>query len=118
LEESVLSAEVEIAISPIVPQSDLLAAEQYLASRLTLFVAYDDPVGDRSITVTDLASVPLVIRTDTGTGGGTERLLNLIRERGSQPKIALRCDLSEAIIESVRRRIGVGCYIMTRSMMP
>lgn len=109
LEQMLLAGELELALCPKLPESSPLTAEHYLTSKLVLFVARDDPLArNKNLTLSDIAKLPLVIRSGTRKDGGTTTLLEMIRQRGHEPKIALRCDQPDAIKEAVWGHSGVG----------
>lgn len=74
------------------------------------FVLPNDPLAKRSsLTLSDLARTPLVIRGEREGGmSTTEEILREIENQGSGVRIAVRCESPGAVKAAVRKRMGLG----------
>jgi DNA-binding transcriptional LysR family regulator len=101
MERRVLNGEVAIAVITHPSYSHQVALEPFRQHEMTAFVP---PVGStvaRSVTLEDLAKLPLVVRS----GGNTVQEL---QRRGYKLSIAAQCEASEAVKAAVKGGLGVG----------
>ncbi len=111
VEQLVLSFEVEIALITNPSYHPFLTYEPYRPMKIVAFVTAKHPLAKREqITLSELAQVPLVIRTDETPGKirGTEELLKQLERKGLQPNIFMHCDSSLAVKAAVKSGVGVG----------
>jgi DNA-binding transcriptional LysR family regulator len=110
IERMILKGELELALCPRRPRSVELAAEDYLALRVIVFTHAHDPITKKNnLKAADIASLPLIVRSDTShKDGGTGLFLRTLREQGYTPNIVMRCESPDALKEAVRQRLGAG----------
>ena len=109
VEDMIVKGEAEIGVTTSRPHSRRVACEPYMTQKLVFIVPARHPMARKgSITLADLATVPLVIRAGDGLVSTTESLLKKLGEGGTKFNIALRCDTPDAIRNAVRARMGVG----------
>ena len=109
LEQLLLNAHVEIAVSTHRPRHPELAWEPFRRERMVLFVSAAHPLARKSkVTLVDVQAFPLVIRSIRGVQGATVRLLNELAGQGLKFKIGMRCEVPDAIKEAVEKNAGIG----------
>jgi len=109
VEDMIVKGEAEIGVTTSRPRSRSVAYEPYMTHKLVFIVSVRHPMARKgSMTVADLATVPLLIHAGAGLVSTTEYLLKKLSERGNKFNIALRCDTPDAIRNAVRARMGVG----------
>jgi len=108
------NGEIDIAVVNNPPPSRFLAAEPYGEEPLVAFVAPTYRLmRKRTLTVTDLSRLPLVIRQGKGGTGTAEQILKKLKQLGFTFEIAMRCDSPDAVKEAVRRNLGIGILFRT-----
>lgn len=107
-----LESKLDIAIASNPKGSSALHMEPFLSNRLCALVDAKHPLAKReTISVSELAKMPLVIRVGKGSTGRTELLLKKLRRNCSKPNIAFRCGSPEAVKTAVRHGAGVGILV-------
>ena len=110
IERMVVNGEVDIAAVNNPPQSPDLVMEPFRRERLLAFAPPNHSLARRgSLTISDIARIPLVIRGEREGGlTATEEILREIQNQGVEIKIAMRCHSPEAVKTAVRNNMGVG----------
>jgi len=109
LSQMVIDGELEMAVVKAAQASPLLKTEVYRREQLVIFALPTHPLTRKSmITANELVKYPLVIRHPGNTAGTTEQLLRALRNRGLKLQVALRCQTPAAVMEAVRKKIGLG----------
>ncbi len=112
VENMIVKGDAEIGVTTSRPRSRRVACEPYMTQKLVFIVSVRHPMARKgSMTLADLATVPLLIHGAAGRVSTTEFLLNILSERGNKFNIALRCDTPDAIRNAVRARMGVGIML-------
>ena len=114
IERRIENSEVDIAVVTNPPPSRSLVVEPYRNEPLVAFVSRTHPLArKKTLTLKDLARVPLVIRDGHGRHGSTELILKNLRKNAIRSEIALRCDSPYAVKEAVRQNLGMGILFKT-----
>ncbi|MBI4528022.1 MAG: LysR family transcriptional regulator [Deltaproteobacteria bacterium] len=110
VERLLLDGEVDVAVVNNPPRSPDLIMEPVRRQKLVAFAPADRPLArKKELTVSDLATTPLVIRGERAGGmSATEEILQEIENHGVKPKIAMRCESPEAVKVAVRKYMGLG----------
>jgi LysR family transcriptional regulator, transcriptional activator of the cysJI operon len=107
-------SEVDIALVNNPLPSPLLVIEPYRSEPFVAFVSSTHPLArKKTLTLKDLARIPLVIRDGHGAHGSTEQILKDLRKNGVSSEIAMRCDSPQAVKEAVRQNLGLGILFKT-----
>jgi len=61
-----------------------------------------------SLTLSDLETLPLIVRDNRDARGPIETLLLNIRKQGYRPNVVMRCESPEAVKAAVMRKLGIG----------
>ena len=106
LERQILKADLDIAVINNEPRSLELFARPYLRDKLAIFAPVKHPLTRRSLTIEELAKVPLITMKVQGSKTFIERL---IEQSGTgKPNITLRCESPNDVKMAVRKHMGVG----------
>jgi DNA-binding transcriptional LysR family regulator len=101
MERRILNGEVEIAVITHPSYSQQVTLEPFRRHEMTAFVPAASSLDSRSVTLEDVARLPLVVRR-----GGTT-VTELLR-RGLKLNIAAQCEASEGVKAAVKGGLGVG----------
>jgi DNA-binding transcriptional LysR family regulator len=105
----ILSGELEMAITSRMPHSSLLYAESFMSVKRVAFVGTKNPLAKKNtLTLSDLESVPLIIRGTHGFHSSAYLMLNELKKRGYKLSIAMRCESPEAVKAAVGQGLGIG----------
>ena len=108
VEKWVRDGEVEIAIVQDPSESCLteLFTEHFSVDTLAFFAHIAHPLGKKQkISFEDLANTPLVVRDGWEP---TQKVLALLKSRGLNLNVTLRCASPDAVKAAVRRKMGIG----------
>jgi LysR family transcriptional regulator, transcriptional activator of the cysJI operon len=105
----VLEGEIALGLIEGPARQPLLKTEFFLADEIAIIVPAGHPWADKTITLEELRSAPLIVRED---GSGTRRVVeNTLRDAGVHMKdlnFVMQLDSTEAIKASVEAGLGVG----------
>lgn len=108
VEKWVRDGEVEIAIVQNPSESCLadLFTEHFAVDTLVFFVHVAHPLSKKQkISFEDLANTPLVVRDNWEP---MQKVLALLKSRGLNLNVTLRCASPDAVTAAVRRKMGIG----------
>jgi DNA-binding transcriptional LysR family regulator len=101
LEQRILDAELEIAVISNPSHKSLITYEDYQDLKVMAFVDRKSPLAGKNMTLKQLSETPLVLRT------GSIIFDEFVRH-GYRPNLVTECELSQAVVGAVQRRMGVG----------
>ncbi|HXF77671.1 MAG TPA: LysR family transcriptional regulator [Usitatibacter sp.] len=101
MERRILNGEVEIAVITHPSYSQQMTLEPFRRHEMVAFVPAASSLHGRSVTMEDIAQLPLVVRS----GGTTVK--ELVR-RGFKLNIAAQCEASEGVKAAVKGGLGIG----------
>ena len=107
LEQMMLKGNPEIAVTSSQAHSADLASELCIPLRLAAFAA-TGVLRQRSLTLLDLETLPLIIHDNRDARGPIETLLLNIRKQGYRPNVVMRCESPKAVKAAVMRKLGIG----------
>jgi len=109
LERSVLSGEMDLAVTAGPAHSDELMSEPLRRERVVLFVPAKHRFAKlRKMKLSDLADEPLIIRGGKNISGVTEKVVRQLRDRGLNINVGLRCEDPAMVKAAVRQGMGIG----------
>jgi DNA-binding transcriptional LysR family regulator len=109
IEELILASKVDLAVITRPTFSTFLQTEPFRAETLTAFVSHRHPLAKRkTIEASDLPRVSLVVRVGRQGETPMEDRFRSLGPKGSNLKIAMRCESPESLKEAVRNGVGVG----------
>jgi DNA-binding transcriptional LysR family regulator len=109
MEELVLKSEVEIALVTALSHFPQLVIEPFRKEKIAIFVSAKHPLAkNATLTPSQLAAAPLILREGKGGRGGLYKVLQQVERDGGKPNIVMRCESAEAVQTQVRLGIGLG----------
>jgi len=108
VEKWLRDGEIEVALIQSPSESCLadLFAEHFGCDTLALFAHPAHLVSKKQkVSVQELAHTPMIVRAGNGI---TNDLLNLLRSKGLEPNIVLRCATPVSLKAAVRKKMGIG----------
>ena len=109
LEQMMLKGDPEIAVTSSQAHSADLASELCIPLKLVAFAASGYRVlRQGNLTLSDLETLPLIVRDNRDARGPIETLLLNIRKQGYRPNVVMRCESPEAVKAAVMRKLGIG----------
>ena len=104
-----LNSEIELGVVTSPPSDPLIAVDPCWQERLVAFVSAKHPMAKkRKLTLTELASTPLIIKKGKEGDDKVAHLLKWIQQQGFELNIFMNTESPEATMASVQTGIGVG----------
>jgi len=101
IEEQISTASVDVALITHPSYKPNLSVEPYQKLDVIAFASASSPFGEKKMTLSELAQLPLVIRKDS-------KILKELLLLGYKPTIAVLCKDSAAVQAAVQKGMGVG----------
>lgn len=101
LEQRLLDSQLEIGLITNPSRNPLIVYESYEDLKVTPFVDPKSGLAEKTMTLKELAKTPLVLRTGS-------IILDELMQLGYRPNVVAECELSQAVIGAVQRRMGIG----------
>ncbi len=109
LERLVARGVMQIAVTDRRPVGHSLESESLRAEKVLVFVRPDHPLARlESVSLSELLSEPLIVRSGKGISGATQNALKKLKEQGWAVRIGMLCDGPGVIKAGVRQNMGVG----------
>ncbi len=109
LEQKVLKSEVDIALVRHASSSPHIICERYRHERVVPFVSAKHPLARKGkLTLSELESVPLIIRGINTSSPRADEIVKHLESRGLKPNIVMRCESPETAKVAVLKKMGLG----------
>jgi len=102
------SSTVDFAVITTPPASHAFHVEPYRIERLTAFIAPTHPFAKQSLSSTESATLPLIVRSGKPTQTRTERELLTFKNRRIKLLVVMRCGSSRGVKDAVASGMGIG----------
>jgi DNA-binding transcriptional LysR family regulator len=116
IEQLTIKSEIDIGVITGSSHRPSLSCEPCRKESLVIFCSVRYPLKKPRLTLSELAQLPLVIKTGSPVEGlHPEGILKQIEEQGLTPRVVMKCDSSLAVKAAVAAGVGLG--ILFRDMV-